>query len=183
MSQPMPTVPSPRSHPSKHVLMITDGESLRRIADARECRQPVRFRFIPGLFCPSVNGEKARIQPQLISSMSMAVYIDESSEELENPCGISLAATVCEVPQYNRQMYGDCEAEGIKIVKRESRIIISYNHDLHTGGFVIGLGMPLINSLSRVSRIYVKGASFYEVDSTAVELPVTNHLHPFSEQP
>lgn len=158
------------------VLIIVDGpQNATEIKGAYSTGTDVRFRFMFGLFCPSVNGERARIQPVAIAPSSMAVHINELSLEQESPAGLSLTATVSEINQYARYIVGH-PVRLTDLITVNRRVRISYNCDNHSGGFVASPREPLINSRSELERIYERGASFYNVSSSVREAPVTHSL-------
>lgn len=178
-------IPVRRSSPPlvdpRYVLVITKGtSSLKEIQDACHDHKELRFSFSPGLFCPSLDGQPARIEPLTITPVPMGVYPEEYSAEDENPWGVALTAVVSEVTQYSRYFTSPGPDE-LTIAKVGRKIRISYNYENCSGGFVVGPYDPFINSLSDPTRIYVQGASFYQVASTARDGRVTNHLQPFPE--
>lgn len=173
--------PHPVPAQTASVLIIVDGpQSHAEVMDAYEKDADVEFRFMFGLFCPSVNGELARIQPVAVAPSPMVVRINELSQEKESPAGLALAATVREIGQYARYIAGH-EVRLADLVTVGRKICISYNHCAHTGGFIAGSREPLINSLSELTRIYERGYSFYTVTSTAREAPITHKLPKFDE--
>lgn len=165
----------------EHTLVITDGpQSIFAIGDAKLSRTAIRFRFMPGLFCPSVGGELARIEGLMLTTVSMGVYVDEFSAEEQNPDGVSINGTIYEIAQYDRYLM-EHRPTAEDLATKDRRIRISYSFSSRCGGFIVGPREPLINSLSDLTRIYERGASFYAVTSTSRELSITHTLPSFTD--